>query len=271
MKKIILLILIVSKIFLAQSQEPKDSERLHAKISLQNNHLWRGLIITDKPVVFGQLWYDLNASRTLQLGIWGASSLSNDSDGTHYKEINYYIQYANNGFSIGLWDLFNSRNISTPLASDKIFDYNKNNTSHIIDLRTAYQFQPTFPLRIELDVMLYGGANANEIFRDSEGKYDRNRYSSYLELSYPLIGNAQGINLNAFAGAGFAFNPGNPDIGQTTFLYGNGKNKFDVVNIGLSARKEFGILETKIPVHLTTMWNPSSQFARIQVGTSFQF
>lgn len=40
----------------------------------------------------------LNESDSFTTGFWGGMSFSNESDGTHYKEINYYVQDASNGF-----------------------------------------------------------------------------------------------------------------------------------------------------------------------------
>ncbi|KAF5305787.1 hypothetical protein FQR65_LT18669 [Abscondita terminalis] len=107
--------------------------RLDFTANIQNNHLWRGLIITDKPVVMGNLSYALDKNKNWKIGIWGASALANDSDGTHYKEINYYVQYSNKNFYIGLWDLYNSRNINTAVAADDIFSYSRRRSAHIID------------------------------------------------------------------------------------------------------------------------------------------
>lgn len=41
--------------------------RLDFTANIQNNHLWRGLIITDKPVVMGNLSYALDKIKTGRL------------------------------------------------------------------------------------------------------------------------------------------------------------------------------------------------------------
>jgi|SRR5699024_5895295 len=273
MKKIQLTLLMLCATFLVHAQSnQKDTlqkeqpiyDNLHFTASIQTNHIWRGLIITDKPVIAGQVWYDLNQSKTLQVGVWGAAAISNDSDGSYYKEIDYYIQFAKNGFTIGIWDLFNSRGIDPAVASDEVFNYSQKRTTHIIDLRMSYRFQHNFPLRLEADVMLYGGANAGEVLLDSYGDYDANRYSTYVEASYPVI-DKQNISLNAFVGGGFAFNPG--DKGAT-YLYGNGQHTFDIVNVGFTVTKNLPVFDTHIPVSFSTFWNPSQNFARVQLATT---
>jgi len=187
--------------------------------------------------------------------------MTDDKDNTHYKEINYYVQYSNGRLYIGLWDLFNSRNINTAVASDDIFNYSNRKTAHIIDLRTNYTFGPSFPLNIEADIMLYGGANAGEVVLEPDGTYKKNKYSTYVQASYPVIKDKK-VNLDAFVGAGFALNDKN-------FLYGNGTNSFDVVNVGVKATKSLKITEHyTLPVSMMVMWNPSNKFARIQLAAT---
>ncbi|MCW3162092.1 hypothetical protein [Chryseobacterium oryctis] len=264
MKKILISCLVflgMGNLFAQEITELNEDSRLDFSVNIQNNHLWRGLIITDKPVVMGNLSYALDKDKKWKLGVWGASSLADDKDGTHYKEINYYIQYSNGRFYIGLWDLFNSRNINTEVASEDIFHYSNRRTAHIIDLRTNYTFGPSFPLNIEADILLYGGANAGEVVLEPDGTYKKNKYSTYLQASYPVIKDKK-VNLDAFVGAGFALNDNN-------FLYGNEKNSFDIVNVGLKASKSIKITDHyNLPVHMMVMWNPSNKFARIQLAAT---
>jgi len=264
MKKLLIICLAslgTGNLFAQENTETRDNGRLDFTANIQTNHLWRGLIITDKPVVMGNLSYALDKDKKWKIGIWGASSMTDDKDDTHYKEINYYIQYSDGRFYIGLWDLFNSRNINTEVASENIFNYSNRRTTHIIDLRTNYTFGPSFPINIEANIMLYGGANAGEVVLNPDGSYKRNKYSTYVQASYPVMANKK-VNLDAFLGAGFALNDKN-------FLYGNGKSSFDIVNVGIKASKSLRFSEHySLPVSMTAMWNPSNQFARIQLAAT---
>ncbi|AYN00430.1 hypothetical protein [Chryseobacterium sp. 3008163] len=264
MKKLFYICLIAlgtGNLYAQQNEENQEDSRLDFTANIQNNHLWRGLIITDKPVIMGNVSYALDKDKNWKVGIWGASSMTDDKDGTHYKEINYYVQYSNGRLYIGLWDLFNSRNINTAVASDDIFNYSNRKTAHIIDLRTNYTFGPAFPLNIEADIMLYGGANAGEVVLEYDGTYKKNKYSTYVQVSYPVIKDKK-VNLDAFVGAGFALNDKN-------FLYGNGTNSFDIVNVGVKATKSLKITEHyTLPVSMMAMWNPSNKFARIQLAAT---
>ncbi|WP_228377095.1 hypothetical protein [Chryseobacterium sp. FH2] len=109
--------------------------------------------------------------------------------------------------------------------------------------------------------MLYGGANAGEIVLEQDGTYKKNKYSTYIQVSYPVIKDKK-VNLDAFIGAGFALNNKN-------FLYGNGKNSFDLVNVGLKTSKSLKITEHySLPVFMMAMWNPSNKYSRIQIAAT---
>ena len=194
-----------------------------------------------------QTIFTVNKSKSLTAGFWGGMAFSNESDGTYYKEINYYVQYAANGFSIGLWDLFNTRGVESP----DVWDYNKETTGHLLDLRTSYNFGEKFPLTLEADVLLYGSGDSQYV----NGEFEQ-RYSTYIQVAYPLIQGAK-VDLNTFVGAGFSFN-------GDTHLYGDGEENFDIVNVGLTASKVLKVSTLRIPVSATTMWNPSTKIARVQ-------
>jgi len=253
MKKLLIVFaaLVAVQMSYAQETELKDSP-IDFTVDLKTNHLWRGLVVTDKPMVAVFSSLKLNKSGSFSAGFWGGVAFSNESDGTSYKEINYYVQYAENGFSIGLWDLFNTRTVLEP----DVWNYDKNTTTHLIDLRTSYQFDDSFPLRLEADVLLYGSGDSQ---LNSDGDRDQ-RYSTYVEASYPIIRQSK-VDLKGFVGAGFSFD-------GDTHLYGDGDQNFDLVNVGLTATKTLKFSDLSFPVSATTMWNPSLKIARVQLAVT---
>lgn len=270
MRKIIPLILFVLFTNLSFAQDSlvtKPAEKdIEFSVSIRSNQLWKGNITTDQPLFVTQVSFALNKAKNLRLGVWGGSAFSNNANGTQYKEIDYFISYAKSGFKVTLWDYFNSTNIIAERASDNIFNYSRTRTSHLFNLAMSYQLQHNFPLKIETDILVYGGANGREVLLNSNGEYLKNKYSTYVGLNYPKT-LSEDYTLNTFVGVGFAFNPGNPDLGQTTHIFGNGKNKFDVVSLGFSVTKDVSILKTfNFPLSITTLWNPSRQFARVQLA-----
>lgn len=260
MKKLLWIVVAFFALNVATAQETKKAPVVDFTANLQTNHLWRGLVITDKPMMGVQTIFNIDGQNKFTAGFWGGMAFSNDNDGTHYKEINYYVQYADKGFSIGLWDLFNTRG-----AKDvDIWNYKEKETGHLLDLRTSYFFGSKFPLTIEADVLLYGSGDKEDIMKNIGNekiteKGDQ-RYSTYVQLGYALY-QSEVVNLNGFVGAGFAFN-------GDTHLYGDGKNKFDVVNVGITASKTLKLNNWSIPVSATTQWNPSLKVARVQLAVT---
>ena len=218
-------------------------------VDLKTSHLWRGLVINDGMTATGFVHLALDKNQNLTTGVWGGAGF----DGK-YREINYYIQYQKSNFSIGLWDLFNT----TGMTSPEVFNYDKLTTTHIIDLRTSYSFPKSFPLRLEADVLLYTGKNDRQI--DANNNYN-SRYSTYVELSYPVIEN-QKVNVSLYAGGVFA-------IDGTSNLYRGDQSKdFGIVNTGFKLSKEISVLNHKLPVSATAMWNPANKIARIQLAVN---
>ncbi len=253
MNKILLIVLVAIlsvQMGVAQETEKKDSP-IDFSVNLQSNHLWRGLVITDKPMVAVFTTIKLNESGSFTAGLWGGMAISNESDGTHYKEINYYMQYASNGFSIGLWDLFNTRGAASP----DVWDYDKETTGHLLDLRTSYNFGSKFPLTLEVDVLLYGSGDSQL----NNGDFEQ-RYSTFAKVSYPLIGNSY-VNLDGFVGAGFSLN-------GDTHLYGDGQENFDLVSVGFITSKTVKLGSYNLPVAVTTLWNPSLKIARVELAAT---
>jgi hypothetical protein len=117
--------------------------RLDFTANIQNNHLWRGLIITDKPVVMGNLSYALDKNKTGKLES-GELQLLLMTVMVPIIRRSITMFSILTDFYIGLWDLYNSRNINTAVAADDIFNYSRRRTAHIIDLRTNYTFGPKF-------------------------------------------------------------------------------------------------------------------------------
>lgn len=226
-------------------------DKVEFTAGIETNHLWRGLIISDKPSVTGKVHYNIDADKHWKIGIWGGTAISNENDNTHYKEIDYFLEYSNKNVTIGFWDLFNTRGITEP----KVFNYDMDTTTHIFDLRTAYYLGDEFPMSLQANVLLYGTAD-QEINNDGD---NAQRYSTYIEAAYPVY--KGDVSLSAFVGAGFAFN-------GETHLYGNGENSFDIVNVGVNAAKNIHIGNFTLPVSGTVLWNPSLKVVRMQIATT---
>jgi len=218
-------------------------------VGVATSHLWRGLVINDGMTAMGFVHLALDKNRNLTTGVWGGAGFDGD-----YREINYYVQYQKNNLSIALWNLFNTTGITSP----EVFNYDKLTTTHIIDLRTSYRFPKAFPMRIEADIFLYTGKNDREL--DINNNYN-SRYSTYVELSYPVVEN-QKVNVSLYVGGVFAFD------GSSNLYRADQSKDFGIVNTGFRLTKDISVLNYKLPVSATAMWNPANKIARLQLAVS---
>jgi hypothetical protein len=229
--------------------EITSPSRLDFNVGVATSHLWRGLVINDGMTAMGFVHLALDENQNFTTGVWGGAGFDGD-----YREINYYVQYQKNNLSIALWNLFNTTGIETPM----VFNYDKLTTTHIIDLRTSYRFPKAFPLRIEADVFLYTGKNDREL--DFNNNYN-SRYSTYVELSYPVVEN-QKVNASLYIGGVFALD------GSSNLYRADQSKDFGIVNTGFRLTKDISVLNYKLPVSATAMWNPANKIARLQLAVS---
>lgn len=223
---------------------------LSAKI--ESMHRWRGNASSDNPTITGTLKANLDSAKKWELGVWGASAISNESSGKKYQEIDYFITFqVTPKFSIGIWDQFSMKNVTNP----NIFDYNDLSTKHYIDLEMVYIFGSQFPLRIQTDIALYG----NDFQTDAFGNRTR-LYSTYIEGTYTLI-NTSKINFGPILGMGLS-------LQGNAMEYGNGKGNFNVVNVGFTAAKKVKVSNWQFPVTGVVFWNPSQKIARVQLSAT---
>ena len=95
MKRIVVIVLMMAACLgNAQAQ-------IHLKANVQNNHLWRGMEVTDGVVLLTNLSYTM-ANEHVTVGLWGGCN----SEGS-YKEFNHYLNLKASGWAFALWDTYN--------------------------------------------------------------------------------------------------------------------------------------------------------------------
>ena len=86
MKRIVVIVLMMAACLgNAQAQ-------LHLKANVQNNHLWRGMEVSDGIVLLTDLSYTM-ANDHVTVGLWGGCN----SEGS-YKEFNHYLNLKAGGW-----------------------------------------------------------------------------------------------------------------------------------------------------------------------------
>ena len=208
-------------------------------LQVRNLYIWRGFRVSNSPIT------DVDAHFTtrdgsLAIGVWGGEGFTGD-----YREFDYYVSYAKNGFNFSVWDINNFTNY--PNAN--LFNYNPASTSHFIDVTAGYQFGNAFPLSINWSTIVQG----RDTYVKSNGNL-ANAYSNYVVLDYRLW--KQGSSdLHIFAGGGFAF-------GRDQNFYGSKPN---IVNSGLTFDKELVIFNYHMPIAATAMFSPEHKSGALQL------
>lgn len=225
------------------AQEEKKSP-FGMGLQLKNMHLWRGLQVSSEATSA----VDLHVSDSKDMftfGIWGGAGFSGK-----YKEFDYYASFQNKGFKVALWDIYNFSEGAT-YNNRQVFNYNARESGHFVDLSVAYTLQGNFPLTVGWATVIFG--------RDRGALNEKNLYSSYVSLSYPVIrDNLLNVDLG-IAGA-FALDP---EKGTDANFYARHAG---IVNVNVVASRNFQLGSYTLPVSVMAMWNPAGNNANVQIA-----
>lgn len=211
---------------------------------VKNMHLWRGQEVTSAAL--GAV--DLNAStknKMFTLGVWGGAGFN----GT-YREFDYYVKFQKSGFSLEVWDIYNFSK-DAPHQNDKIFNYSTRTTGRFIDIAAAYQFQGKLPIKLSWSTVVFG--------RDRGKNQEKQLYSTYVAAECPVLRH-EIVNLDFGIAGAFALDK---ESDSKRNFYGDTAG---IVNVSLTASKVLTIFNYKLPVAVTTMWNPEKNTGNIQVA-----
>lgn len=228
----------LSKKQLDTEEDPYDAFQFH--LSVKNMHLWRGYRVTDEAMTAANVHY-VSKDGNFKAGLWGGVGFAGN-----YTEFDYYISYTYNNWSFAIWDINNY----TDFPEAQIFNYDRSETSHFIDVTASYKFNTT-PLQLSWSSILQG----RDTYVTSSGKL-RNAFTHYVEASY-AIAEGNDWNLSVFAGVAFSFE-------SETHFYGN-RPGFN--NFGATYSKTITVLDRyKLPVSATAMWNNLQDYGALQVA-----
>lgn len=231
------------------AQTDTDYKPVGGLIQFKNMHLWRGQEVTDEATLTTDIYYK-NKNQNFKLGLWGGAGVNGN-----FKEIDYYLNYNLEGFTFELWDVYNF-SPDADYNNTKAFNYSAHETGHFIDLSAAYQFNKNFPLKIYWVTVIFG--------RDRGPLNEKNRYSTFVELSYPALRDHI-VDLDLAVGGAFALSEGKDIYGKKSkaHFYGDSPG---IVSIKLTASKTLDLWGYKLPLSATTMWNPEKNYANIQLA-----
>ncbi len=217
--------------------------QFEASANIQTNHLWRGGEVADGVVVTTDVATTL-LGENFRLGVWGGMNTQGS-----YKEFNYYATYTLGGLSLALWDTYNFSDFAT-YNNEEFFNYDAATTGRFLDATVAYCFGETFPLKLSWSTVIFG--------RDRISDNSANRYSTFCYAEYPLY-NRDLWRLDVGLGGAFAINP----CGESANFYGE---QSGVVHVSMAISRDLVLGDYHIPITVTTMWNPQSDQAYLQLA-----
>ncbi|MDR0744090.1 MAG: hypothetical protein LBF05_07020 [Tannerella sp.] len=196
---------------------------------LVSSYIWRGQYLGGVSIQPGA---SLSAGG-FSLTAWGSVGFSV----LDTKEFDFTIGYSAGGFSVALTDYW----FTTSGDDANYFNYGAHSTAHIFEATVGYDFGPA-------------AIAWNTNFSGSDYRADGDRaYSTYLEASAPF--KLGGLDLKA-------------EVGMTPWegLY---SNKFNIVNIGVTAGKEIRVTESfVIPAFTKITFNPYEEKCYFVFGVS---
>jgi len=261
----------IHSIFAQDEQAIKQAEEsvndkaatLNLGADIMSRYIWRGFDYGNSPAIQPNLYFSW---RGLNIGFWGSYSFTSYKnmysntvavDMGNYSEMDTYISYTFKWFTLMCFDFFVPNGIDpdyTGIKSYQYFNFNNKTTGHGFEVSLSFAGPSAFPIKFFGGTIVYGCDKA----MDSLGFYanpDKNNFSTYLELSFPV--SFRKIDLNFFAG-------GTPFGGS---WYGP---KAGFTNVGLTAKKAIPITKTYcLPIQASLIVNPNTQKVFLVFGISF--
>jgi len=228
-----------------RAQETTSKGKLDISTDLMSRYIWRGLNLGgSSPSIQPNIEFVYS---NFTAGVWGAYSPNNAITS---QEADLYLSYTiADRLSLTATDYFFPKEDTL----NHYFNYEKNKTSHIIELAAKYTGPEKFPLSLLVATNVYGA--------DAKKSNGDNQFTTYIELGY-------NFNINETACSAFmGFTPNNPDgsKGETGFYAPNA----GVINLGLTANKKIKITDAySLPVNASLITNPQAENIFLVFGIS---
>jgi len=247
----------------AEESVSDKSVTLNFGADVMSRYIWRGIDFGNSPAIQPTLYLSW---RGLNVGAWGSYSFTsyhrmlNDTVSVNmgnYTEMDMYVSYTLKWFTLMFFDYFIPNSLDpnyTGIERFQYFTYDKKTTGHTFEVSLTFAGPDQFPIKFYVGTLVYGDDKA----KDSLGFYsnpNKNNFSTYLELSYPV--KFHKVDINFFAG-------GTPFGGS---WYGP---KAGFTNVGITAKRAIPITKSYgLPIQASLITNPAAQKVFLVFGISF--
>lgn len=233
----------------AAAQTTTDiADHIDFSLEVANNHLWRGIEVSDGLVMCTDLAIHDKAN-LFRIGMWNGTNTSGN-----YKELNFFGEVKAGGWQLALWDTYNY-SPGADYNNREFFCYSAHTTGRFLDCILTYRFAhslPRFPLTLSWSTILFG--------RDRWSDNSANRYSCYVSAEYPLYTDDR-WRFDAAVGGTFTLAHKTGD--KSTFY----SDRAGLVHLQL--RAEHNVRLTRhytLPIFACAVFNPLMDRAFFQIG-----
>lgn len=258
-----------------QNELTEKSIPVDLALELKTSHIWRGIEVTDNLLMDANVRL-MDKSKTFALGIWGASTFTQD-----FKEFDYYVGFYKSGFSLEVWDVLNFSQKNQygidnlgGYNTEDAFNYKARETGHFVDVRLNYNFGESFPLKLGWNTVVFGRdraqitdfglGNSVENYTTLNKIVSKNRYSTYVEADYQVL-KGDIVDVNIGVAAAFALKQAK--IGGEKIkgnFYGD-KDGFANASLTVSKNLKFSN-NYNLPISVTAVWNTFAKKTYLQVA-----
>ncbi|MBD5357999.1 MAG: hypothetical protein HDR88_13495 [Bacteroides sp.] len=224
------------------------SDYLDFTFQIANNHIWRGIEVSDGLVMCNSLGiHDIRDY--VKVGMWGGTNVTGN-----YKEFNFFAEFSVQKFSVAFWDTYNFSKDAT-YNNKEFFNYKARSTGRFLDCIVSYNFDPIFPLSLTWSTIIWGRDRYALYLPDS-----KQRYSTYVAAEVRCL-DKQNWVIDASVGGTFTL--AHKKLDKTTFY----SARSGIIDIRGTVTRIVRITDNyTLPVHTTVMFNPVGNNAYFQVG-----
>lgn len=227
-------VLILSSLFVS-GQTTENLYNVDFSGAVYSRHYWRGAFNGKAASV--QPTVTISKGK-LSGGIWAGYNIDNS-----YREVNLFASYAHKNYTISLYDYYCPKDYT---HAKEFLDYNSDTTKHTFDLMAEYRGDQNLPVTAMISTFVFGD--------DLNKHTNRNFFSSYVQFGYYYT--IKSVDFDFFTG----FTP----------FKGYYSERFDFINVGLSAKKVFVYSKTLIPVKAKLAHNPKTNEVFFTIGLSIE-
>ncbi|WP_237590037.1 hypothetical protein [Polaribacter sargassicola] len=253
------LILITNNLLAQDNNTQNNYNPFSVSAHVKNMHTWHGFVVHPGALFASSIEYN-SKNKKFTFGFWGGASFSpidvknletSKNVSAYYKEVSIYTKYRfSKFFFIEAVSHNNYTGVEERGDQLQFWSYDKTQGYNFVDVNFGYNITPNTLLY--LATIINGGSGDYEVQKDGSLK---DSWTHYFEINSKVWQNKD-ASLSLFAGGAWSF------ITDKTFYTANAGN---IINVGATYNKQISLLDYKLPVDVTLMWNPEQERTVIQI------